>query len=122
MPSAYRPRTPGTACRASPARPDRTAQGNRTSEQSEEPSEIVIIPSGAHEPCTQRPFCDVLLHDVQRHVAQHGEIVWGVVEATSVVILVHDDVQTPVQLVLHTPMRAHDLVEAFRRECRAEQV
>src|SRR5271166_1102343 len=37
-------------------------------------------------------------------------------------ILVHDDVQTPVQLVLHTPMRAHDLVEAFRRECRAEQV
>src|SRR5208283_3981982 len=92
-----------------------SGQGNRTSEQSEEPSEIVIIPSGAHELCTQRPFCDVLLHDVQRHVAQHGEIVWGVVEASSVVILVHDHVQPPVQLVLHTPMRAHDLVEAFRR-------
>src|SRR5271157_1207710 len=56
-------------------------QGNRTSEQSEEPGEIVIIPSGAHELCAQRPFCDVLLHDVQRHVAQHGEIVWGVVAA-----------------------------------------
>ena len=46
----------------------------------------------AHELCTQKPFCDVLLHDVQRHVAQHGEIVWGVVDAGSVVILVHDDV------------------------------
>src|SRR5271165_3516187 len=71
-------------------------QGNRTSEQCEKPGEVGFIPSGAHELGAQGSFCGVLLHDVQRHVAQHGEIVRAVVETGSVLILVHDDIQPPV--------------------------
>src|SRR5271166_502933 len=85
----YQPRMPLVVSAAEP-------QGNRTSEQCEKPGEVGFIPSGAHELGAQGSFCGVLLHDVQRHVAQHGEIVRAVVETGSVLILVHDDIQPPV--------------------------
>jgi hypothetical protein len=53
------------------------------------------------------------LHDVQRHVAEDGEIVRAVSQSTPVLILVHYDIEPPGQPVFDAPMRANDLIEAF---------
>src|SRR5208337_5618802 len=88
-------------------------QGNRTSKQCQQAGEVPFIPGGAHELAAERSLGGVLLHDVQRHVSQHSEVVWSISQTGAVLILVHDDVQAPVQAVLHAPMLARDFVEAF---------
>ena len=59
-------------------------------------------------------------HDVERHVAEHGQIVWPVVHAVSSGVFVHGHVEAPVQTILDTPMTAHDFAAAFGRDRRAE--
>ncbi len=39
----------------------------------------------------------------------------------SILILIHDPIQSPVQSVLHAPVLADGLVESLRRQGRAEQ-
>ena len=48
-------------------------------------------------------FLAVLLHDVQDHVAEHGEIFGTVSQTAPVLILVHDDVEPPVQAMVSRP-------------------
>src|SRR5271165_4384777 len=71
-------------------------QGNRISKQSQELGEICVIPSGAFELAAQGSFGGILLHHVQRHVSQHREVVWPVVQSAPVLILVHYDIEPPV--------------------------
>ena len=59
------------------------------------------------------PLVVSLLHDVDRHVAQDREIVGSVAQPGPVLILVHDDIQPPVQPVFDAPVLTDDLVEAF---------
>jgi len=53
----------------------------------------------------------------------NGEIVRAVSQSAPVLILVHYDIEPPVQAVFDAPMRANDLVEAFggQGQGRAEQ-
>src|SRR5271166_5437246 len=90
-------------------------QGNRISKQGQQLGQVAIIPTGAHEFSAQRPFGSFLLNDVQRHMSQDRKIVRTVTYACPNLVFVHDDIQTPVQPVLHPPMRAHDFIEAVRR-------
>jgi hypothetical protein len=46
-------------------------------------------------------------------VAENGEIVGCVSQTAPVLILVHDDIEPPMQPILDAPMGANDLVEAF---------
>ncbi len=55
-------------------------------------------------------------------MAENGEIMGSVSQPAPVLILVHDDVEPPVQPIFDTPMRANDLVEAFGRQDGAEQI
>src|SRR5271165_2380377 len=73
-----------------------SAQGNRISKQGQELGEICVIPSGAFEFAAQGSFGGILLHHVQRHVSQHREVVWPVVQSAPVLILVHYDIEPPV--------------------------
>jgi hypothetical protein len=57
---------------------------------------VSFIPAGSLDP-PERSFFGVLLHDVQGHVAENGKIVGSVSQTTPVLILVHDDVEPPVQ-------------------------
>ena len=59
-------------------------------------------------------------HDVERHVAEHGQIMRPVVHAVSSGVFVHGHVEAPVQTVLDAPMAAHDFAAAFGRDRRAE--
>jgi len=95
---------------------ERVEQGNRISEWFQEPGEVTVVSACAHELATQRSFGGVLLHDVQRHVAQHGQIVWAVVETGSVLILVHGDIKPPMQSVFDTPVETDDLIAALGRQ------
>ena len=49
-------------------------------------------------------------------------IVGTVSQTAPVLILVHDDIEPPVQPIFDAPMRANDFVEAFGRQRRAEQI
>ena len=51
-------------------------------------------------------------------MAEDGEVVGAAVEAIAGVVLVHDDVEAPVQGVLDRPMRAGDLAEPLGRQRR----
>ena len=55
-------------------------------------------------------------------MAENREIVGSVFQTTPVLILVHDDIEPPVQPIFDAPMRANDFVEAFGRQRRAEQI
>ncbi|HTW69918.1 MAG TPA: Gfo/Idh/MocA family oxidoreductase, partial [Acetobacteraceae bacterium] len=46
------------------------AQGNRISEQGQQPRQVGVIPAGPLELSAQRALRRVLLHDIQRHVAE----------------------------------------------------
>ena len=55
-------------------------------------------------------------------MAENGEIVGAVSQSAAVLVLVHDDIEPPVQAIFNAPMRACNLVEAFGRQDGAEQV
>jgi hypothetical protein len=71
-------------------------QGNRTSKQGQQSGEVTVIPCRPHELAAERALGGVLLHDIQRHVSEHCEILWTMAQAGAVLILVHDDIQAPV--------------------------
>src|SRR5271166_5525683 len=95
-------------------------QGNRTSKLREQFGEKCVVPSGVLDLSAQRALRSFFLHCVQRHVAQDRQIFGTVTETGAVLILVHDDVEAPMQAVLHAPMFARNLVQAFGRQCRAD--
>jgi hypothetical protein len=70
-------------------------------------------PSQLYYLASQGPFFTVLLQDIQRDVAEDGEIVRAVSQSASVLIVVHDDIEPPMQPVFDAAMRAHNFVEAL---------
>lgn len=62
----------------------------------EKSGEELVISTGKVELAAQGDFGSVVLHQVQRHVAQDREIVRAIVVAAPGLILVHDDVENPV--------------------------
>ena len=99
-----------------------TTQGNRISKEGQQPGKVGFIPAGSLDLAPERSFFGVLLHDVQGHVAENCKIMGSVSQTASVLILVEDDVEPPVQPIFDAPMRANNLVEAFGRQSGAEQV
>ncbi len=61
-------------------------------------------------------FTFLLAHNIERHVAQHGQILRSVVHAVASGVFTHGDVETLVQPILHAPIVAHDQAPAFRRD------
>jgi hypothetical protein len=55
-------------------------------------------------------------------MSQNREVMLAVSRPGPVLVLVHDDIEPPVQRVLDTPVCAGDLVEVLGRERRAQQV
>ena len=55
-------------------------------------------------------------------MSEHSEVVRTVAQSSSVLILVHDHIQAPVQPVFNAPVLADNGVESFWRQSRAEQV
>ena len=98
------------------------AQGNRISKLSQQVCEEGVVPSCAFDFSSVRDFGFFGVENVEGHVAQDGEIVGSVVEAVSGLILVHGDVQHPMEAVLDGPMGARDLPETFGGHRRAEKV
>jgi hypothetical protein len=64
----------------------------------------------------------IRLHQVERHMAQDGEVVRAVIVAISRLVLVHDGVENSVKPVFDTAMQTCDLAKAFGRQRGAEQV
>ncbi len=99
-----------------------TRPGQSDSEQCEQLGEISLVLTGPHELAGQGPLGGVLLHDVKGHVVEHGKIVRAVIHTGSVLVLVHDDVEAPLQSVLDAPIGAYDVVEAFPGQRRALEI
>jgi hypothetical protein len=68
--------------------------------------------------CAATPKTD----QVERHMAQDGEVVRAVIVAISRLVLVHDGVENSVKPVFDTAMQTCDLAKAFGRQRGAEQV
>src|SRR4051812_34140440 len=64
--------------------PDGGVQGNRTSKQCQKLDQIGIVPTGSLELAAQGAFGCILLHGVQRHVAEDGQVVRAVAQSGSV--------------------------------------
>src|SRR5215831_17107019 len=97
-------------------------QGNRISKLSDKLGQICVIPACELELSTQGRLGVVLSHDVESHVAQDGEIVGSVVEAISGLILIHNDVEAPMESIFDAPMGTHDIGEALGGQGCAEKV
>jgi dihydroxy-acid dehydratase len=83
-------------------------QGNRISELGKEVDEIIVIPSCDLEFPTEGGLPGILAHDVESHVAQHGEILRSIVHTVSGPIFLHDDIKAPMEAICHTPVRPGD--------------
>jgi hypothetical protein len=88
-------------------------QVNRISKQSQEAVEVGVVPSSPLELSAHRAFGSLLLHGVERHMTEDGEVVWSIAQSSSVLILVHDNIEPPVKAILHSPMLADNFVESF---------
>ena len=79
-------------------------------------------PSSCEVECCAATRETIPLHQVERHMAQDGEIVCAVIVAISRLVLVHDGVENPVEPVFDTPMRTSDLTKPFGRQRSTQQV
>src|SRR5215467_10289692 len=97
-------------------------QGNRISKLSDKLGQVFVIPACELELSTQGRLGVVLSHDIESHVAQDGEIVGSIVEAISGLILVHNDVEAPMEPIFDAPMGTHYIREALGGQGCAERV
>src|SRR5215471_12457820 len=97
-------------------------QGNRISKLSDKLGQVFVIPACELELSTQGRLGVVLSHDIESHVAQDGEIVGSIVEAISGLILVHNDVEAPMEPIFDAPMGTHYIREALGGQGCAEKV
>jgi hypothetical protein len=97
------------------------AQRNRISKQAQKLVEIGIVPSSTLKLAAQGLLGGISLHDVQRDLPQNRDVVWAVAQSALVLMFIRHDIEPPVQAAFDIPMLADNLVEAFARQCRAEQ-
>src|SRR5438552_7122821 len=88
----------------------------------EELGEIFGLPRGQVEFAPQRNLGPVPLHQIKSHMPQNSEIIRAVAHTASNLILVHNNIEDPVESVLDAPMRANRPAETLGRQTRAEQV
>ena len=79
-------------------------QGNRTSNQRDEPGQIGVVPAGPLELPPSGPLGCVLLQDVESHVPKHRHVLGPMTETCPALILVHHDIEAQVQAVLNPPV------------------
>src|SRR5215469_17499167 len=84
--------------------------------------EEFVLPPGKVEFAPQRHAGSILLHQVEGHVAENGEVISSVIATVSRLVLVHDGIENPVQAVFDAPMQADDLAQAFGREGLADEI
>jgi hypothetical protein len=96
-------------------------QGNRISGHGQSAAEIGIIPGGAFELSAPGSFGSLLSHDVLRHVTRDREV-GTVVSSVSVLVFVHDDIQTPVEALFCRLKRTDHRAETLGGHGGAEQI
>src|SRR3954447_26335876 len=79
-------------------------QGNRISDLGEELCEVSVLPTGPFDFDTQGTLGGFLGQEIKGHMAQDGEVMWAVIAAVSGIVLIHNDVQDPMQVVFDRPM------------------
>src|SRR5271157_5194170 len=82
--------------------------------------EEIFVPGGELHLAGGRAGVGVGAQDVEGLSPDDGEVLWPVIFAGSGVVLMENDVERPVQIVFHAPMRALDLKHAFGREALGE--
>src|SRR3954454_18215009 len=92
------------------------------SELGKESGEEEVVPCGAFELALHRALGGFGLGEVEGEAAQEGEVLGATVLAVPGPILIHGDVEHPMQPVLDAPVGARDLGEALGAKPRAEQV
>src|SRR3954466_11905410 len=97
-------------------------QGNRISDLGEELCEVGVLPAGPFDFDTQGAFGGFLGQEIKGHMAQDGEVMRAVIAAVSGIVLIHNHVQDPMQVVFDCPMGPCRVPESFRRQWRAQQV
>ena len=97
-------------------------QGNRISDLSDEFGEEVVAPAGTFEFASEGALGVFSANEIEGEVAQDGEVLRAAIEAVSRLILVHDDIEGPVEAVLDAPVGADDRAKALDRERRAEEI
>ena len=81
-----------------------------------------VVPSGSFPPGAHTGLqCPVAADDVERDLAQKRQVARGRAAAHAAVVLAECDVEYPVQVVLHRPMRADRLAQDGRTVGAARQ-
>ena len=83
---------------------------------SKELVEELLFPSSELHFACDRTSIWVGAQDVEGDAAQEGKILRAVILAGARIVLVEDDIELPVQLIFHAPVRARHLQQAFGRE------
>jgi hypothetical protein len=87
---------------------------------SKEIVEEIFVPGGELHLSDGGAVVWVGAQDVEGLSPDDGQVLWPVIFAGSDVVLMENDVEWPVQIVFHAPMRALDLEHAFGREALGE--
>ena len=114
--SAATKRRPRTTARSA-----RRSQGNRIS-HCEEASEESVGTVGFFHFAADWDFGRFGVERVDRHVFESGEILWTVVASVAGAVLVHVDVEHPVEAVFDAPVVAGVLVQALGRDGFGEEI
>src|SRR5205807_7179097 len=85
-------------------------------QMSKELIEELVFPSSELHFACDRASIWVGAQDVEGDAAQEGKILRAVILAGARIVLVEDDIELPVQLIFHAPVRARHLQQAFGRQ------
>ena len=86
----------------------------------EEAGEEGVVPAGSLDLAFHRSLGAFELGEVERDAAQQGDVLRSMIQAISGLVLIHGDVEDPMQSILDAPMSTHDLAEAVGGERCAE--
>src|SRR5512134_2496687 len=81
-------------------------QGNCISDLGKERGEEMVVPCGAFEFKARGALGFFCADDVEGDVAEDGEVLWAVVLAVAGIVLVHGDIEHPMEGVFNSPMGA----------------
>jgi len=74
----------------------------------EEAGEEGVVPAGSLDLAFHRSLGAFELGEVERDAAQQGDVLRSMIQAISGLVLIHGDVEDPMQSILDAPMSTHD--------------
>ena len=86
----------------------------------QEAEQIFVVHAGDMHPSLERVVSVHEAHDVQGDAPEDGEALRPVQGSVLLPVLVHDDVENPMQAVLGPPVVADELQPSLRRNLRAQ--